>query len=44
MENYYDILGARPDDDSEKLKSAFREAIKATHPDIHSATRMRRCD
>jgi len=36
MENYYDILGARPDDDSEKLKSAFREAIKATHPDIHS--------
>jgi hypothetical protein len=36
MEDYYDILGARPDDEGEKLKSAFREAIKATHPDIHS--------
>jgi len=36
MENYYDILGARPDDDGEKLKSAFREAVKAAHPDSHS--------
>jgi curved DNA-binding protein CbpA len=35
MQNLYDLLGVRPDDDAETLKSAFRKAAKATHPDHH---------
>ncbi len=31
----YDLLGASPSDDAEGLKSAFRRAVKANHPDFH---------
>jgi len=31
----YDLLGARPDDDAEALKDAFRKAVRANHPDLH---------
>jgi DnaJ-like protein len=31
----YDLLGARPDDDADGLKNAFRKAVKANHPDLH---------
>jgi curved DNA-binding protein CbpA len=33
MQNLYDLLGVRPDDDAETLKKAFRTAAKASHPD-----------
>jgi hypothetical protein len=33
METLYDVLGARPDDDAESLKKAYRKAAKANHPD-----------
>jgi DnaJ domain len=36
METLYDVLGARPDDDAESLKSAYRRAAKAHHPDRHA--------
>jgi DnaJ domain len=35
MQNLYDLLGLRPDDDAETLKKAFRKAAKASHPDHH---------
>lgn len=35
MQNFYDLLGARPDDDAEAIKRAFRKAAKACHPDHH---------
>ncbi len=35
MTSLYDVLGARPDDDAQALKSAFRAAVKAYHPDLH---------
>jgi DnaJ domain len=35
--NLYELLGARPDDDAEGLKNAFRKAVKASHPDLHPA-------
>ena len=35
MQNLYDLLGVSPDDDAETIKSAFRKAAKATHPDHH---------
>jgi tetratricopeptide (TPR) repeat protein len=35
MKALYDLLGARVDDDAEALKKAFREAVKAHHPDLH---------
>jgi hypothetical protein len=35
MQNLYDLLGVRPDDDAENLRRAFREAAKASHPDHH---------
>jgi curved DNA-binding protein CbpA len=35
MQNLYDQLGVRPDDDAETLKKAFRKAAKASHPDHH---------
>ncbi len=35
MKTLYDLLGALPDDDAEELRSAFRKAVKSTHPDIN---------
>jgi DnaJ domain len=35
MKNFYDLLGARPDDDAETLRKAYRKAVKASHPDHH---------
>jgi curved DNA-binding protein CbpA len=35
MKNLYDLLGARPDDDAEPLRKAYRKAAKASHPDHH---------
>jgi tetratricopeptide (TPR) repeat protein len=35
MNTLYDVLGARPDDDAESLKNAFRNAVKESHPDLH---------
>jgi hypothetical protein len=35
MKNFYDLLGARPDDDAETLRKAYRRAAKANHPDHH---------
>jgi tetratricopeptide (TPR) repeat protein len=34
MKTLYDLLGALPDDDAEDLRTAFRQAAKATHPDV----------
>ena len=34
MTTLYDLLGARPGDDAASLKAAFRDAVKATHPDF----------
>jgi curved DNA-binding protein CbpA len=36
MKTLYDFLGALPDDDAESLRTAFRKAAKATHPDINT--------
>jgi hypothetical protein len=33
METLYNVLGARPDDDAESLKNAYRKAAMANHPD-----------
>jgi curved DNA-binding protein CbpA len=30
------LLDVRPDDDAEGLKQAFRKAVKASHPDVHT--------
>jgi tetratricopeptide (TPR) repeat protein len=35
MKTLYDLLGALPEDDAEELRSAFRKAVKGTHPDIN---------
>src|SRR2546423_9897374 len=35
MRTLYDLLGALPSDDAEELRTAFRKAAKATHPDIN---------
>jgi tetratricopeptide (TPR) repeat protein len=35
MKTLYDVLGALPDDDAEELRSAFRKAVKSTHPDVN---------
>jgi tetratricopeptide (TPR) repeat protein len=35
METLYDLLGALPRDDADELRSAFRRAVKGTHPDLH---------
>jgi curved DNA-binding protein CbpA len=32
----YDVLGVRPDDDADTFKRAFRQAVKASHPDFHA--------
>ncbi len=36
MKTLYDLLGALPDDDAESLRTAFRQAAKATHPDTNT--------
>jgi curved DNA-binding protein CbpA len=36
MKTLYDLLGARPHDDAEGLRNAFRKAAKANHPDLHA--------
>ena len=36
MKNLYDLLGALPDDDAESLRTAFRKAVKAAHPDANT--------
>jgi curved DNA-binding protein CbpA len=36
MRTLYDLIGARPEDDAERLRSAFRQAAKASHPDLHA--------
>lgn len=36
MKSLYDLLDVRPDDDAERLKQAFRKAVKASHPDSHT--------
>ena len=33
MQTLYELLGALPDDDADKLRAAFRDAAKASHPD-----------
>lgn len=35
MGTLYDLLGALPSDDAEELRTAFRKAAKATHPDTN---------
>jgi len=35
MTSLYDLLGARENDDADALKKAFRQAVKAHHPDLH---------
>ncbi len=35
MTTLYDLLGALPKDDAEGLRTAFRQAVKGAHPDIH---------
>jgi curved DNA-binding protein CbpA len=36
MTTLYDVLGARAGDDAATLKSAFRKAVKESHPDVHT--------
>src|SRR5215831_10306234 len=36
MKTLYDLLGARPGDDAEGLRDAFRKAAKANHPDLRA--------
>jgi curved DNA-binding protein CbpA len=33
VQTLYDLLGALPDDDADSLRAAFRNAVKANHPD-----------
>jgi hypothetical protein len=35
MSTLYDLLGALPNDNAEGLRTAFRKAVKGTHPDIN---------
>src|SRR3974390_2653690 len=35
METLYDLLGALPNDNAEDLRTAFRRAVKGTHPDLN---------
>jgi tetratricopeptide (TPR) repeat protein len=35
MKSLYGLLDAHEDDDADALKSAFRRAVKAHHPDLH---------
>jgi curved DNA-binding protein CbpA len=45
MNNYYDLLGLRPDASAAQIKKAFREKAKKQHPDIagdNAGTQMRK--
>src|SRR5947209_18097017 len=47
MKTFYDVLDVRPDVDAENLRTAYRKAAKASHPDHHggdpdAAARFRR--
>ena len=33
MQTLYELLGALPDDDADRLRAAFSSAAKASHPD-----------
>jgi curved DNA-binding protein CbpA len=35
MKTLYDLLEALPEDDAEDLRTAFRKAVKAAHPDLN---------
>jgi tetratricopeptide (TPR) repeat protein len=35
MKSFYRLLDAHEDDDADALKTAFRRAVKAHHPDLH---------
>ena len=35
MTTLYDLLGALPNDDADDIRTAFRAAVKCTHPDIN---------
>jgi curved DNA-binding protein CbpA len=35
MKTLYDLLGALADDGAEDLRTAFRRAVKGTHPDLN---------
>jgi DnaJ domain len=35
MQNLYELLGARPNDDADSLRRAYRRAAKESHPDHH---------
>lgn len=34
MTTLYDVLGALPNDNADELRTAFRKAVKSTHPDL----------
>src|SRR3981081_1054604 len=36
MKTLYDLLGALPDDDAARLRTVFRKAVKANHPDVNA--------
>ena len=33
MQTLYELLGALPEDDADQIRAAFREAVRANHPD-----------
>jgi hypothetical protein len=35
MYTLYDLLGGHPDDDADRLKKIYRDAIRASHPDVN---------
>jgi hypothetical protein len=37
MQNLYDLLGVRRNDDAENLRKAYRKAAKESHPDHHGS-------
>src|SRR5437763_8237084 len=39
MKSPYDVLGIAPDADEKAIASAFRDAAKACHPDLHPENR-----
>jgi hypothetical protein len=40
MKSFYQLLGASEDDDAEPLKKAFRNAVKAHHPDLRTERKL----
>jgi len=39
MKTLYDLLGVRPDADNATIRTAFRKAAKACHPDVNAGDR-----